>query len=61
MYEEPAYDFIPLQNARKDVGFGMIGTFKTRNFGGGFYTKVKDTFGAESVRTSPLQYKKNKK
>ncbi len=60
-YEEPAYDFIPLQNARKDVGLGMIGTFETEISEEDFIQKVKYTFGAECVRTSPLQHKKIRK
>ena len=60
-YEEVAYDLYPLQNEWSTRGFGMVGTLPEAQSEDAFLLNVKQIFGCECVRHTPLTGKKVKK
>ena len=51
-YEEPAYEFIAIENVSKLTGSGVVGQLKTPMSLSKFVEKVKQTFGSPMVRTN---------
>lgn len=50
-YEEPAFDFIALENASRYCGSGIVGTIAPMSLTG-FLTLVKERFGVHTIRYS---------
>ena len=59
-YEEPAFDFYPLQNTWKQAGAGVIGELEEPETELEFLKRVKKTFEVECLRHSKLTNKKIK-
>ena len=53
-YEEPAYDIYPLKNSWDSVGSGVIGELSSPADELAFLQKIKNVFGAGSVRHTSL-------
>ena len=51
-YEEPAYEFIALENAMKNVGSGVIGELATPIKLSQFISQVKEAFNSPVVRSN---------
>ena len=51
-YEEPAYEFIAIENVSKLTGSGVVGRLKTPTTLASFVEKVKEAFGSPMVRTN---------
>ena len=49
-YEEPAYEFIALENAMENIGSGVIGELTSPMKLSQFITQVKEAFGSPIVR-----------
>jgi dinuclear metal center YbgI/SA1388 family protein len=60
-YEEPAYDFIPLQNAWKEVGAGVVGELDHPEDELIFLTRIKRIFNIPAIRHTNLSGKKIKR
>ncbi|MDR0371035.1 MAG: Nif3-like dinuclear metal center hexameric protein [Prevotellaceae bacterium] len=60
-YEEPAYDFIPLENEWMQAGSGIVGELENEEDEIVFLKKIKATFKAGAIRHSALSGKKIKK
>ncbi len=61
IYEEVAYEIIPLNNTNQQLGMGMVGELPIDLSEEQFLQMVKDVFFAEGIRFSSLQNKKIKK
>ena len=57
-YEEPAYDFIPLQNAWNQVGAGVVGDLEIPEDEPGFLNRIKTIFHVGALRYTALSGKK---
>ena len=51
-YEEPAYEFVAIENTSKLTGAGVVGRMKTPITLSAFVEKVKKAFGSPIVRTN---------
>jgi dinuclear metal center YbgI/SA1388 family protein len=60
-YEEPAYDFIPLQNAWKEVGAGVVGELDPPEDELIFLNRIKRIFNIPSIRHTNLSGTKIKR
>lgn len=60
-YEEPAYDFLLLENEWMQAGSGIIGELETEENEQDFLNRIKKTFKVGAVRHSPFINKKIKK
>jgi dinuclear metal center YbgI/SA1388 family protein len=59
-YEEPAYDFIPLDNSWNQVGAGLIGELETEEDELNFLYRIKSVFNQPEIRYTSLLGKKIK-
>jgi dinuclear metal center YbgI/SA1388 family protein len=57
-YEEPAYDFYPLENTWKQAGSGIVGELLSEEDELLFLQRVKDILRTDCIRHSPLTGKK---
>ncbi|MDR0348632.1 MAG: Nif3-like dinuclear metal center hexameric protein [Tannerella sp.] len=57
-YEEPAFDFYPLENSWKQAGSGVVGELPVEENELFFLQRMKDIFDVECVKHSPLTGKK---
>ncbi len=57
-YEEPAFDFIPLRNAWKTVGFGVVGELSTPVDEKEFLLLIKEKFNLSTLKYTALLGKK---
>ena len=53
-YEEPAFDFYPLENSWKQAGSGVIGQLETEETELDFLKRIKKTFEAGCIRHNKL-------
>jgi len=53
-YEEPAYDWIPLQNRSSQVGLGIFGTLPEPETEKAFMQRLKETFRLSVIRHTPF-------
>lgn len=60
-YEEVAYDLLSLNNTWNNVGLGMVGDLELGMDEADFLNEVKEIFGVEVIRHSPLLDKKIKR
>ena len=60
-YEEPAYDFIPLQNACNQVGAGVVGELEEPEDELYFLNRIKTIFNNPTIRYTSLLGKKIKR
>ena len=60
-YEEPAYDFIPLQNDWNTVGSGVVGELEEVEDELAFLNRIKHIFGVHTIRHTNLLNKKIKR
>jgi hypothetical protein len=60
-YEEPAYDFIPLENEWMQAGSGIVGELENEEDEIVFLKKIKEIFKAGAIRHTALSGKKIKK
>jgi dinuclear metal center YbgI/SA1388 family protein len=60
-YEEPAYDFILLQNAWNQVGAGIVGELKEAEDELNFLTRIKAIFNNPTIKHTSLLGKKIKR
>jgi dinuclear metal center YbgI/SA1388 family protein len=60
-YEEPAYDFIALQNAWNEVGAGIVGELETEEDELDFLKRLKTLFNCSAIRHTNLLGKKIKR
>ena len=60
-YEEPAYDFIPLQNAWNQIGAGVVGELEVSEDELSFLNRIKKIFNNPSIRYTNLLGKKIKR
>ena len=60
-YEEPAYDFIPLQNAWNQVGAGVVGELEHPEDELDFLNRIKSIFKIPTLRYTNLQGTKIKR
>jgi len=60
-YEEPAYDFIPLQNTWNQVGAGVVGELEEPEEEVKFLTRIKAIFNIPTIRHTTLLGKKIKR
>jgi len=60
-YEEPAYDFIALENAWNQVGAGLVGELENTEDEFEFLNRIKDIFNQPSIRYTNLLGKKIKR
>ncbi|MBN2765183.1 MAG: Nif3-like dinuclear metal center hexameric protein [Paludibacteraceae bacterium] len=60
-YEEPAYDFIPLQNQWNEAGAGIVGELEDEMDAQTFLLKLKNIFGLHTLRHTTIDHKKIKK
>ena len=60
-YEEPAYDFISLENAWKEVGAGIVGELETEEDEMEFLKRIKNVFNCSAIRHTNLIGKKIKR
>ena len=59
-YEEPAYDFISLENDWNQVGAGIVGELETAEDELVFLNRIKSIFGLSSIRHTKFLNKKIK-
>lgn len=52
-YEEPAYDFLVLENAHGDLGAGLIGDLEESMESRDFLAFVQERLGTESIKYTP--------
>jgi dinuclear metal center YbgI/SA1388 family protein len=57
-YEEPAFDFYPLENMWKQAGAGIVGELPEGEDELFFLQQVKDVFAADCIKHSPLTGRK---
>ncbi|MDR0734103.1 MAG: Nif3-like dinuclear metal center hexameric protein [Dysgonamonadaceae bacterium] len=60
-YEEPAYDFFPLENEWAQVGSGVIGELPNPESEQSFLHKLKTLFDLQTLKHSPLTGKQIRK
>lgn len=60
-YEEPAYDFVPLDNVWNQVGAGVIGDLNVEENEMDFLNRIKSIFDISSIRHTDILGKKIKK
>ena len=60
-YEEPAYDFYPVQNLWQQAGAGVIGELEQPETELGFLRRIKKTFEVECLRHNKLTGRKIQK
>lgn len=53
-YEEVAYDLVKLENTNPNAGAGMVGELATPENELDFLVRIKDVFGCQHLRHSPL-------
>ena len=60
-YEEPAYDFIPLQNAWNQVGAGVVGELEEPEEELAFLNRIKNIFNNPTIKYTGLLGRKIKR
>jgi len=60
-YEEPAYDFYPLENQNSNTGMGCVGTLEKPVSESGFLKHIASVFGSGGIRHSSFTGRKVEK